>query len=262
MPVITLLTDFGLRDYYVASMKAVILSICPSASIVDISHEVSSFDVYEAAFLLAASYGHFPRNTVHVAVVDPGVGTQRKPLVLKTRNFFFVGPDNGVLSLASELDGLVEAREISSQKLILRSPSSTFHGRDVFAPAAAHIACGMPVSQVGPEVREITKLTAALPSATGGVFECKVIHVDKFGNVVTNLPADRIPSASGRLTLSCSSGTYEIPLVRAYGEVPDGALLATIGSAGFLEVSVNKGSAASRLMINKGENVILEFRKV
>jgi len=260
MPVITLLTDFGLKDYYVASMKAVILSICPSATIVDISHDISNFDILEAAFTLCASYHYFPHGTVHVVVVDPGVGSSRKALVFKTRNYYFVGPDNGVLSLAAEMDNVIEVREIVNEKLMLHKISRTFHGRDVFAPVAAHIACGLSVKEVGPVVNEYVKLPLQRPSKDGNICQGSILHIDKFGNVITNIPSSFVGEDVRSIKLFLSDGRiYHMPLVDFYAAAPIGSLMAIHGSAGFLEISINQGNAASTLKVKRGEKIILEL---
>jgi len=160
--VITLLTDFGTRDYFVASMKGVILSINPDAVVIDITHDVPSFNVLKAAFILWATYRYYPRGTVHVVVVDPGVGTSRRALAIRSRNYYFIGPDNGVLTMAAEDDGVVEVREISNRSVMLGEVSSTFHGRDIFAPAAAHIGLTR-FEDYGPVVRDYVKLTMPEP---------------------------------------------------------------------------------------------------
>ena len=155
--IVTLTTDFGLRDPYVAEMKAVILSICPEAAIVDVSHDVGKFDVRTGAYMLASAAPYFPKGTIHVAVVDPGVGTARRCLIVETKQSFFVGPDNGVLVLAGDKQGIVSIREITNPKLMLPNVSSTFHGRDIFAPAAAHLANRVAPADFGAEVRDMVK---------------------------------------------------------------------------------------------------------
>ena len=260
MPIITLLTDFGLKDYYVSSMKAVILSICPSATVVDISHEVSSFDVLEAAFVLCASYRYFPHSTIHVVVVDPGVGSERKALVFKTKNYYFIGPDNGVLTLAADLDGIVEVREIANREFMLHEISRTFHGRDIFAPTAAYLACGVPMEEFGPIVSKYEKLSFQIPQKVSGEYQGFILHIDKFGNIITNIPSSLIPDAVKEVKLLLSNGkVYNIPLVNFYVEVPKGSILAIRGSSGFLEISINQGNAASTLKVNRGEKIILKL---
>ena len=260
MPIITLLTDFGLKDYYVPSMKAVILSICPSATVVDISHEVSSFDVLEAAFVLCASYRYFPRGTIHVVVVDPGVGSARKALIFKTKNYYFIGPDNGVLTLATDLDGIVEVREIANRKFMLHEISRTFHGRDIFAPTAAHLACGAPMEEIGPVVSKYEKLSFQIPQKVSDEYQGSILHIDKFGNIITNILSSLIPDAVKEVKLLLNNGkVYNIPLVNFYAEVPKGSILAIRGSSGFLEISINQGNAASTLKVNRGEKIILKL---
>lgn len=161
-PIITLTTDFGLKDPYVAEMKAVILSISPEATIVDVSHEIEKFNTKMGAYILACVSPFFPKGTIHLTIVDPGVGTSRQPIMLQTRHSFFIGPDNGVLTLAARKDGIIEIRKISNPKLIMRNASNTFHGRDVFAPAAAYLANETPVKDFGPRISKIVTLPFAL----------------------------------------------------------------------------------------------------
>lgn len=263
-PVVTLTTDFGLRDPYVACMKAVILSICREAVVVDITHEVSKFDVEEAAYILYRAYGFFPDGTVHVAVVDPGVGTERKPIVLKTRRYFFVGPDNGVLSLAAEEDGVEAVYAIESREVILPEVSLTFHGRDLFAPAAAWIALGYPVQKVGGRLKGFERVRLPEPSPSGDRLEARIIYVDSFGNLVTNVRVDSLKDVveyGEVLEVRFRGVSFEAPLLRAYGEAEVGELLLIPGSGGFLEISVNMGSAADRLRLGRGDRVELRFRK-
>lgn len=188
-PIVSLLSDFGLRDAYVAEMKAVILTICPQAQIVDVSHQVAKFDVRMGAFVLASTVTYFPKGTVHIAVVDPGVGTERRPIVVKTKRSLFVGPDNGLLVLAAEREGIKHVYAINDVDFMLERVSGTFHGRDVFAPVAARLAMGCSPAEVGPEISDYVVPEYAKPAVKGRTLTGQVLHVDDFGNVITNISA-------------------------------------------------------------------------
>ena len=256
---ITLLTDFGTRDPYVACMKGVILGICPEAVIVDITHDIPKFDVRTGAFTLYQAVPYFPDGTVHVAVVDPGVGTGRRGIVVKTERSVLVGPDNGLLILAARREGMLTAYEIKNRKLMLPNPSHTFHGRDIFAPVAAHIAGGIPPEEVGPPVGELVEPSFVNPSFDGRVIHGEVIHIDGFGNVVSNIPGELLGEAGigfGDWVMIRSGGReVRVRLCRAYGEVGVGIPLALVGSHGFLEVSVNQGSAEKVFNFRVGDKV-------
>jgi S-adenosylmethionine hydrolase len=242
MSIITLTTDFGGGDWFVGSMKGVILGLNPQVTIVDITHGVPAGDIRAGAFALLASYRHFPQNTVHVAIVDPGVGSSRAAIVVRTEDYFFVGPDNGVLSFALGREKIQEVRRLENEKFFRAPVSKTFHGRDVFAPVAAHLSCGIPCSELGGTVADVVRLP--WPKQTGNHGE--VVYIDRFGNVITNIerPAVKVVVA-GR----------EISVVDFYQQVPAGQPLALIGSTGFLEIAVNGDGAASALNLNVGDPV-------
>ncbi len=242
MKVITLLTDFG--DYYPGVMKGVILTLSPEARIVDITHSIEPQNVFQGAFLLYHSYKYF-RNAVHVAVVDPGVGTERKAVVVESKNYFFVGPDNGIL-YPSAIEDRIKAvysikEEISEQ---VGELSTTFHGRDIFAPAAAMVANGDYSYLEEFEDGELKKLELFDYSVSDDKVRCRIVYVDRFGNIVTNLREER------------GKGFYfngiEFPLVKTYSDVDKGEPLSLIGSFGTLELSVREGSAAEMLGIKRG----------
>jgi S-adenosylmethionine hydrolase len=240
MPIITLTTDFGTQDGYVGAMKGVILAMAPAVTVVDLTHDVPRHDVQAAAFALAQAAPYFPDGTVHVAVVDPGVGGVRAALVMDDGRQRYVGPDNGVLSMAVPQPRAVHAIEASGFRR--GSVAATFHGRDVFAPAAARLALGAAVEEAGPPRSPRT----ASPVAPG-----RVIHIDRFGNLVTDVPAARLAEGVrvrvGRVMVKGLSTTYEA--------VPPGKLLAYVGSAGTLEIAVREGSAAKRLGVRRGARV-------
>lgn len=266
-PVITLTTDFGTSDPYVGIMKGVILGINPEAAIVDISHEVGPQSIPEGAFVIGTSHRYFPRETVHVVVVDPGVGTSRDALLVTTPTSTFLAPDNGVLSYVIEagfavepeiVDGShirmppgYEAYRLTNSDFWLQPVSSTFHGRDIFAPAAAHLTLGVPPRQLGQEVSDVQWLPHGRVRQEGDILEGEVVHVDRFGNLISNIPAD--------LLLQPRSVEIEVKgrriqgLSRSYAE--GGELLAIVGSHGNLEMSVKNGNAAHSLGASVGDAV-------
>jgi S-adenosylmethionine hydrolase len=190
LKVVSLLTDFGMQDPYVAEMKAVILTHCPQIRIVDISHEISKFNVHMGAFVLASAAPYFPDGTVHVAVVDPDVGTKRRPIIVETSRSFYVGPDNGVVMLAASRDGLRKVFVIERSSYLLSAVSNTFHGRDVFAPAAAGLAMGCDPSSFGREIQDYLVPSFAKPVVRAGAVLGEILHVDSFGNIITSIPVE------------------------------------------------------------------------
>ncbi|HEY8492087.1 MAG TPA: SAM-dependent chlorinase/fluorinase [Dehalococcoidia bacterium] len=265
-PVITFTTDFGTADPYVAAMKGVALSICPEARLVDVTHQVQPQQVLQGAFLLAAAWPHFPPGTVHVAVVDPGVGTERRAMALATEHGLFVGPDNGLLSSALPDAARPQGREPARVPLpagvrgvALTNPayhrhpvSATFHGRDIFTPAAAHLAAGVPLAELGEPVRDML----AFPPFRGrrrpdGVVEGRVIHVDRFGNCITAVRAEDLPSPGVTVEVR---GRRVPGLFPTYAALPEGPG-ALIGSGGYLELAVRNGSARETLGAAVGDVV-------
>lgn len=258
-PVITLTTDFGFKDPYVAEMKGVILSICPDAGIVDMSHHVEKFNVRTGAYVLASASSYFPVGTVHVAVVDPGVGTRRRCLCVQTRRGFLVGPDNGVLALAARAEGLRQAYEITNRKYMLANVSGTFHGRDVFAPAAAHLANGIPPSDLGEKIRRIVVSKFAKVLKTKEGISGEVLHVDDFGNIITNIGEHELAALKGDGILDVRIGRsrFMLKFCKTYGEVGHREPVGLAGSHGFLEISVNQGNAAKLLGVRSGDNIMI-----
>ncbi len=258
---IALLTDFGFRDSYVGVMKGVIRSICRSADIVDLSHNIMPQDVAEAAFVLSASYRYFPTGTIFVCVVDPGVGTDRAVLCMRAAGKVFLAPDNGLLSVIEEEAGREEVRRVSEQRYWLAEPSSTFHGRDIFAPVAAHLAQGVEIEKLGPVQRYIRKLRLPKPiRAADGSLRGEIIYIDQFGNLITNIRGstlsgeDEGPDEQVRVRVK----RREVQgLAGAYADREAGELLALVGSSGYLEIAVNQGSAAELLGCEKGDSVTL-----
>ena len=249
---ITLLTDFGLADTYVGQMKGAILAIAPQARLVDLTHAVPPQDVRAGAFLLWSAVEAFAAGTVHLAVVDPGVGSARRAIAIRARRGdVCVGPDNGLLSQACErLGGLDLAVELTQPGYWRPGPSTTFHGRDIFGPVAAHVASGVPLENLGPPVADVRRVRWPPPRGLDG----EVIHVDTFGNLVTNIPGDHLPERY-RVTL----GGHTADAAPNYQAVQPGALLALVGSAGLLEISARDASAASLTGATRGAPVSVKL---
>lgn len=263
--IITLTTDFGLDDPYVGIMKGVILGINPDAVIVDITHSVGPQDVVEGAFVLSTSFAYFPTSTIHVVVVDPGVGGRRAALLIETSHGLFIGPDNGVLSWATGFApaGRTSGRlvadikhifELTNRRCWLPEISSTFHGRDIFAPVAAHLSVGAQPSQCGREVGSYHQLPwPTVERKADGSVVGSVLHVDRFGNLITNLPAEYIGDGQTAVKFEVA-GQSVVGLSRAY---QGNGLLALIGSSGYLEIAVAGGSAAATLGVSRGAEVVV-----
>jgi S-adenosylmethionine hydrolase len=246
-PIVTLLTDFGTADGYVAQIKGVILSLAPEVSIVDISHDIAPQDVIHARFVVERYWQRFPPGTVHTVVVDPGVGTARAALAVESDRRFLVGPDNGVLSAALRVTG---ARVVAMA--VPPDAAATFHGRDVFAPAAASLASGTPVAQLGTPYAAAACVDWPVPRLNDhGHLEGEVIVIDRFGNAITNLPA---PCRPARVSFN----TCELAVQRTYGDVAPDQPLALGGSSGLLEIAVREGSAARRFALSRGTRVVLQ----
>jgi S-adenosyl-L-methionine hydrolase (adenosine-forming) len=256
MPIITLLTDFGAQDYFVGAMKGAILSINADARIVDITHETPPQDVRAAAFNLLAVYKDFPARTVHVAVVDPGVGSARRGIIVKCARQFFVGPDNGVFSWICEREKSFLAVHLTNQKFFRHPVSQTFHGRDIFAPAAAALSSGVALKEFGPSIDDLLKLESLEPRPLeGGRLEATIIHVDRFGNCLTNLTRDHF-AVGAKLVVN----GRELSSLRGFFAEKGGEqseLFCLFGSAGFLEIAAENTSAAQMLDARCGDRVIL-----
>jgi S-adenosyl-L-methionine hydrolase (adenosine-forming) len=256
---ITLTTDFGTRDQFAGTMKGVILGIAPRVGIVDITHEIAPHDVNECAFTIAQAWRYFPKGSIHVVVVDPGVGSARRPILCEAEGHFFIAPDNGVLSM---IYGAArhKVRVISNDKLFLRAVSKTFHGRDVFAPAAAHLAQGLAPAKFGKVIQDavhnvVSKPTLLRPQHWNGV----VLHADRFGNLITNFHVNQFADLAERpiqLRVGLETITW---LKETYAEAAIGELFAIVGSSGYVEVVINQGSAAKLLGIGTGSPVELIY---
>jgi S-adenosyl-L-methionine hydrolase (adenosine-forming) len=258
-PVITLTTDFGLSDHFAGVMKGVILRICPSAEIVDISHEVGAFALAEGAFLVAQAYRYFPRGTVHVVVVDPGVGTSRRPILMEAAGQRFVAPDNGVLSMVYAREKH-KVRWITAERYFLKPVSRTFHGRDIFAPVAAHLARGIAPATMGKSVGDYMRLHFEKPLRTARRgWTGAVLKIDRFGNLITNFPWEEF-SALEKQPFEMSVGLETVRrLARNYAECAPGELFVIAGSSGYLEVSSSQASAAKMLGCGVGSPVELRI---
>lgn len=257
--VVTLLTDFGERDYFVASMKGVILNINPQARIVDLSHQVRPQQVDEAAYLLKSCYRYFPEGTVHVVVVDPGVGSARRPLLVTSSRYYFVAPDNGVLTDVLQEEVSVEVREIENKQYRLDAEGATFDGRDLFAPAAAWLTRGQPPGSYGRLIRDYVRLPSQEPAWEGQALVGRIIYVDHFGNLISNVTPLHLKEVQGKLRRSRVTirvgGTVIEGLTSHYAEGSSDAPQALINSNGQLEVFVKEGSAAEWLKLGRGERI-------
>ncbi len=258
--IITLLTDFGTEDTYVGVMKGVITSICPSAQVIDLTHQVPPQDIATGAFLLDVSVDYFPEGAIHVAVVDPGVGTARKPVALRTAKAFFVGPDNGIFTLVLQRQQLLQAICLDNPRYHLPTVSSTFHGRDIFAPVAAHIACGVSVEELGTPIHRLQRLPLPRIRVDWQGIRATVVHIDRFGNAITNLTRDNYEAWRTRWdvkepAVQVAASDIFLPIATTYGEVARGKPLALFGSSGRLEVAVNGGSAALELALRRGDTI-------
>jgi S-adenosylmethionine hydrolase len=258
MPILTLLTDFGTADYYVAAVKGTVLRLAPGTTLVDISHQVPPGDVEAAAFLLAAAAPSFPDGSVHLAVVDPGVGSSRRILAARTASGVFLAPDNGLLGpLLEDADAALEIRAVERSDLHLPAPGATFHGRDRFAPVAAWLLRGGALSELGPAVSAPVRLPAASPPRRrpGGI-SGRVAHVDRYGNLVTDLPAVWLPA--GPCTVEVGGRTVT-RLVTHYAEIPAGEAAMLVGSLGTLELSMNGEDLARHWAVARGARVDLRW---
>jgi S-adenosyl-L-methionine hydrolase (adenosine-forming) len=259
--IITLLTDFGTDDYFVSAMKGVILTRSPKSILVDITHAIPPQDVQAAAFTLSAAYSSFPAGSIHLAVVDPGVGSDRRPVMIEAAAHLFVGPDNGLFTSVVDRVPTARIRHLTNTAYFLPNPSSTFHGRDIFAPVAAALAEGVPPENLGPIIHDPIQLKMMrCESMADGTLTGKIIHIDHFGNCVTNLPSDRLRSLSATESFCLLVKEFQIrKLARCYGEGAGepGRPFLICGSAGFLEVSIDSSSAARELKIEVGDPVLL-----
>lgn len=253
-PIVTLTTDFGDRDYYVGALKGALLSVRCDLRIVDITHSIARHDVVEAAFVLRNAATEFPLGALHLAIVDPGVGSSRHAIAVASGQYIWVGPDNGLLSFALDQDG-AEVRKIANPDLYSSCISATFHGRDVFAPCVAHLADGFPFYRVGPAIADAQRLTEMRPTICTHSVSGQIVHIDHFGNAVTNICADDIASLA---SASVKVGGHRVPVGHTYSEVGSGQAVAVIGSNGLLEVAINGKNGADQLHLNRSDAVMVE----
>ena len=259
-PIVTLTTDYGTNDHLVGTLKGVLLKINPELTIVDITHHVNPYDLLDGALTIGAAYAYFPPRTIHIVVVDPGVGTTRRPLLVTAQNQYFVAPDNGVLSLVyeREQDNLV-VRHATAEHYFLQPISKTFHGRDIFAPVAAWLSKGWQTAAMGEEIQDFQRFTLPRPKPVDGGSQGVVLRIDAFGNVMTNFRAEDLPDpAKNGSGLNLKVGTHTISrLVDTFASGAAEEPIAYVGSSGYLEIGINKANAARKLTIARGAAVIL-----
>jgi S-adenosylmethionine hydrolase len=258
--IITLTTDYGTDDHLVGTVKGVILKINPEVTIVDITHHVTPFDLLDGALAIGAAYAYFPPKTIHVVIVDPGVGTERRPLLVSGQNQYFIAPDNGVLSLVYEREhNNVVVRHANAEHYYLQPLSKTFHGRDVFAPVAAWLSKGWQTASMGDEIKDYKKMALPRPKPGEAGVKGLVLKIDSFGNLVTNFRAEDLSGAAqngGGLKMQV--GTHTVSrLVDTFARGKAGEAVAYIGSSGYLEIAINKGNASRTLSAGRGAPVVL-----
>lgn len=251
---IALLTDFGTKDYFVGAMKGAILSMNEDAKIIDITHEILPHDIRAASFTLRACYKNFPRKTIFIAVVDPGVGSNRRLILIETDNYYFVAPDNGLLSFVFDENSNFRVFELTNKKFFAEKISQTFHGRDILAPVAAHLSNGTQPNEFGDEIKDFTYRETARPrKISDEKLEAEIIHIDRFGNLITNFEQTNLPE-SFRLEI----GTKKIEKLQSFfAEAERGEVFMIFGSAGFLEVVAFRDSAANLLDAKIGQEILI-----
>ena len=258
-PIITLTTDFGLNDHFIGTMKGVILSIEPEAEIIDISHSVQPFDVLDGALTISQAYSYFPTATVHMVIVDPGVGTARRPLLVTSERHHFVAPDNGVLSLVYQKEERLSARHVTGEHYFLQPVSNTFHARDVFSPIAAYLAKGVDPAKFGEEITDFVRFAAPKPKAVNeNTLRGVVLKVDRFGNLITNITPQDAPMlfTENPAGFKIVIGQREITEIKnAYALGAPGEIFGILGSMGYLEIAANRGAATQLLGVGRGTDV-------
>ncbi len=262
---ITMTTDFGTRDSFTACMKGIILKTSPQAQIVDITHEIAPQDIWEAAFTLRESCVHFPKGTVHLAVVDPGVGSGRRPIIVVTESYYFVGPDNGLFSLIYRDAERLRVHHITAAHYFLPSPGATFHGRDVFAPVAAWLTKGIPSGNFGEEITDFVRLNVPVPKRTDAGLDGHVVHTDRFGNLITNISIkdlqSLLPDGAQLGEVTVLIGGRQIPgLKKFYAEAKPGEPGTILNSSGYLEIFVFRQNARAGLTVKRGDPVRVAAR--
>lgn len=259
-PIITLTTDFGTADALVASMKGVILSINPDAEIVDITHKILPYDLLDGALAIGQAYKFFPPRTVHVVVVDPGVGTERRPLLVTAGQHYFVAPDNGVLSMIYHKEESVTVRHITAEHYFLQPVSNTFHGRDIFSPVAAWLSKNGQSNSFGEEITDFVRFTLPKPKQAGNTVKGVILRADNFGNLLTNLTAEDVPQVLAGSKFKMRVGNAEISkFAQTFGSGAPNEPVLILGSGGFFEVAINRGNAAKTLAATRGAEVTLDL---
>ncbi len=251
---ITLTSDFGLKDPYVAEMKGVILTINQRATIVDITHDIEKYNIGRASFMLASVVSYFPKGTIHLAVVDPGVGTERRAILVQTKCGFFVGPDNGLLMLAAQSQGIEHTYELSNHNLMLPKTSNTFHGRDIFAPAAAYIDKGTQPNEFGPEIKNPVLHSFPVVERNNNILTGEVLYIDDFGNIITNIQEKNM-FKSKIFNVNLPMVSLELKFGKAYSEAKPEEPIVLVGSYGFVELALNQGDAASKFNAKVGDKI-------
>lgn len=256
--VITLTTDFGTNDPYIGVMKGVILNINPQIHIVDITHSIPPQNIHDAAFVIDSAFRYFPSGSIHVVVVDPGVGSTRRAIACQTETGCFVCPDNGVLSYVLDEDAPLRTVSVDNTEYCLPEISNTFHGRDIFAPIAAHLSRGVLLRDIGRAVNNLVRLKGSKVQITRTEIIGRIIWIDSFGNLITNISSEILESTIARENFAIRAGNVEINrLNRSYAESQAGECLAIIGSFGRLEISVNQGNAAQLLELKRGDPIVV-----
>jgi S-adenosylmethionine hydrolase len=258
-----LTTDYGTSDHLIGVLKGVILGILPAATIVDINHHVLPFDVLDGALTIGAASRYFPARAVHLVIVDPGVGTERRPIVASAEGQYFVAPDNGVLSLIYDREPNVKVRHITAEHYFLTPVSKTFHGRDIFAPVAARLAKTLQLESFGEEITDYARFVLPKVKQSGTALKGIVLRVDSFGNLMTNFRAEDLPAhtlGNGRVKLVVGGKQVE-RMAQTFAEGASDQPIALLGSSGFVEIAVSKGNASRMLGVNRGAEVTLEFPK-
>ena len=260
-PIITLTTDYGATDHLVGTLKGVLLKTNPDVQIVDICHSVVPYDVLDGALCIGAAYRFFPARTVHIVVVDPGVGSARRPILVSANNQYFISPDNGVLSMVYEREDPVVVRHITSEHYFLRPVSETFHGRDIFAPVAAWLTKNWQGEAFGEVIEDHVRFALPRPKSQDGVLRGAVLRVDHFGNLLTNFTPEDLPEANrkpGAVKMTVGGKPVK-QLVGTFAQGLAGEAVAFLGSSGFIEIAVNKGNAARTLGVNRGAEVVFQI---
>ncbi|HKW90035.1 MAG TPA: SAM-dependent chlorinase/fluorinase [Candidatus Acidoferrales bacterium] len=259
-PIITLTTDFGSADHLVGTMKGVILGVNPDAEIVDITHKVIPYDLLDGALAIGQAYKYFPPKTIHIIVVDPGVGTQRRPLLITADQHFLVAPDNGVCSMIFEREENLVVRHVTSEHYFQHPVSNTFHGRDIFAPVAAWLSKSWQTQAFGEEVTDFVRFSLPKPKPADNCLKGVVLRVDNFGNLLTNFSTEDAPQLLAGSAFTLRLGSAEISkFVQTFAQGAANEPVLVLGSSGFFEVAVNRGNAARALAANRGTEVTLEF---